>query len=161
MMPRTLAPGFDGPEPLADRAENDEGAPVKPKQTETLDVLQEWEEYVVRIGNTDFTAELLDLTAGASFAEGEADIPLTFLTDGDVAKIQAESVFRWTIRLRALGGGNQEACLPYRVARPWHVHQGRPAGRSEVGMQNDQGVQPTTEELRASLIRLRARGKDS
>ena len=92
MMPRTLAPGFDGPEPLADGAENDEGAPVKPKQTETLDVLQEG--YVVGIGDTDFTADLIDLTAGTSFAEEEADIPLTFLTDGDVTKIQAESVFR-------------------------------------------------------------------
>ena len=134
---------------------------MKPKQVETLDVLQEWEEYVVRIGNTDFTAELLDLTAGASFSEEEADIPLTFLTDGDVARF----------RLRACSAGQSGyersvAGTRKRVSRialrdlgtftKANLQEGR-----KWGVQNDQGVQAATEERRALLMRLRARGKDS
>ena len=85
---------------------------MKPKQAKTLDVLQEWEGNVVEIGDTEFTADLIDLTAGASFAEEEADIPLTLLAEGDAAKVQVGSVFHWTI-----GCERSDAGIRKRVSR--------------------------------------------
>lgn len=62
-----------------------------------LHALQEWEGYVVEIGDDDFTARLTDLTAGASYEREEAVIPLIQLSDGDAAKMREGSVFRWVI----------------------------------------------------------------
>lgn len=65
--------------------------------TATLHALQEWEGYVLEIDNTDFTARLVDLTAGASHEEEEAVIPLMEISDDDLKKMQVGSIFRWVI----------------------------------------------------------------
>ena len=59
--------------------------------------LQEWEGYVVEIGETDFTTRLIDLTAGADHEEEEAVIPIAELSDDDAGKMREGSVFRWVI----------------------------------------------------------------
>ena len=65
--------------------------------TATLHALQEWEGYVLDIDNTNFTARLVDLTAGASHEDEEAVIPLMEISDDDVNKMQVGSIFRWVI----------------------------------------------------------------
>lgn len=63
----------------------------------TLHALQEWEGYVTEINETEFTANLTDLTAGATHAGEEADIPLEEISEADAAKMQVGSIFRWVI----------------------------------------------------------------
>ena len=62
-----------------------------------LDVLQEWEGYVVEIRGDEFVAGLVDLTAGSSHEEEEAIIPLTELADDEAAALRPGAVFRWVI----------------------------------------------------------------
>lgn len=63
----------------------------------TLEVLQEWEGYVVDIGKTDFVARLIDLTAGSEHEDEEATIPLAEISDDDLARMREGSIFRWVI----------------------------------------------------------------
>ena len=63
----------------------------------TLHAFQEWEGHVVEVGTTSFMARLVDLTAGSTYEQEEADIPLADLSDEDSAKIQVGRVFRWVI----------------------------------------------------------------
>ena len=63
----------------------------------SLHALQEWEGYVVEIGETDFVARLLDMTAGATHEEEEAVIPISDLSDADAGKMREGSIFRWVI----------------------------------------------------------------
>ena len=62
-----------------------------------LVALQEWEGYVIEIGQDDFVARLLDITAAAKREKEEATIPLAELSDEDRAKIRLGSIFRWVI----------------------------------------------------------------
>lgn len=73
--------------------------PTLPRRTPvaTLHALQEWEGYVVEVGETDFVAHLTDLTAGADREEEEAVIPIAELSDDDAGKMREGSVFRWVI----------------------------------------------------------------
>lgn len=72
--------------------------PTEPRTSgATLDVLQEWEGYVVDVGATDFVARLIDLTAGSERETEEATIPLTAISDRDAARIREGSIFRWVI----------------------------------------------------------------
>ena len=66
-------------------------------RTPSFHALQEWEGYVLEIGDTDFAARLIDLTAGSSHEQEEADIPLAEISDKDSVKIRPGSVFRWVI----------------------------------------------------------------
>ena len=67
--------------------------------------LQEWEGYVIAIGDTTFTARLTDLTTGADIAREEAEFPMEDLTDDDRERISMGSVFRWAVGYeRRLGG---------------------------------------------------------
>lgn len=68
-----------------------------PQPAATLHALQEWEGYVLEIGETDFVARLVDLTAGSEQEEEEAVIPLVELSDEDSAKMRQGSIFRWVI----------------------------------------------------------------
>lgn len=63
----------------------------------TLHALQEWEGYVVDIGETDFVARLIDLTAGSERENEEATIPLAEISDRDAERIREGSIFRWVI----------------------------------------------------------------
>ena len=63
----------------------------------TFHALQEWEGCVTEINDTNFTANLIDLTAGASFEKEEADIPIDELSEEDASKMLVGSIFRWVI----------------------------------------------------------------
>ncbi len=71
----------------------------------TFNALQEWEGYILEIGDEKFTARLLDLTADASLAEEEAEIPLSEISKNDRDQIGPGSIFRWSIGYeRSLAG---------------------------------------------------------
>ena len=63
----------------------------------TLHALQEWEGYVTEINDTEFTANLTDLTAKATYAGEEAIIPIDEISEDDAAKMQVGSIFHWVI----------------------------------------------------------------
>ena len=71
--------------------------PPRRPPSASLHPLQEWEGYVVEVGERDFTARLIDLTAGASREEEEAVIPMEEVSDSDAAKMREGSIFRWVI----------------------------------------------------------------
>ena len=73
--------------------------PPRPRRapTASFHALQEWEGYVVEVRARDLVARLTDLTAGASYEQEEAIIPLAELSEHDAARMAAGSVFRWVI----------------------------------------------------------------
>jgi hypothetical protein len=73
----------------------------------TFHALQEWEGYVTEINDTEFTASLTDLTAGATFAGEEADIPLDEISEADATKMQVGSIFRWVIGYERTAGSKK------------------------------------------------------
>ena len=73
----------------------------------TFYALQEWEGYVLEIDSTDFVARLVDLTAGSSYEEEEATIPLAEISDSDMAKMREGSVFRWVIGYERSASGTK------------------------------------------------------
>ena len=66
------------------------------RRTPSFHALQEWEGYVLEVGDTDFEARLVDLTAGSSHEQEEANIPFAEISD-KYAKIRPGSIFRWVI----------------------------------------------------------------
>ena len=62
-------------------------------RTTTFYARQEWEGYVVAINGTEFTARLVDLTAGSSYEEEEAEIPLEEVSEADTQRMQIGSIF--------------------------------------------------------------------
>ena len=84
--------------------------PLPPRRppSVTLHALQEWEGYVVEIGETDFVARLVDLTAGATHEEEEAAIPKAEISDGDAGKMCEGSFFRWVIGYERSAAGTKK-----------------------------------------------------
>ena len=62
-----------------------------------IEAVQEWEGYVVAMGDKAFVAHLVDLTAGATYAEEEAIIPFVEVSAEDAARMRIGSIFRWVI----------------------------------------------------------------
>ena len=81
--------------------------PVSPSPSVTLHALQEWEGYVTEINDTEFTARLTDLTAKATYAGEEANIPLDEILEDDAAKLQVGSIFRWVIGYERTAGAKK------------------------------------------------------
>ena len=77
-------------------------------RTATFYARQEWEGYVVAINETEFTARLVDLTAGASYEEEEAEIPLEEVSEADVQRMRIGSLFRWVVGIRRSATGQKE-----------------------------------------------------
>ena len=71
-------------------------------------VLQEWEGYVIEIGEDDFTVRLLDLTAGSSHEEEEAVIPLSEISEDDFKHLRLGSIFRWVIGYERSTSGTKQ-----------------------------------------------------
>ena len=71
--------------------------PRLPRARATFHALQEWEGVVVGVGNAEFQARLVDLTAKTQLGEEEATIPMVEVSDHDVTKVRDGSVFRWVI----------------------------------------------------------------
>ena len=65
--------------------------------------LQEWEGYVLEIGEKEFSARLSDITAQSLVTRSEwieteeAVIPLSEISDGDLKLLRPGSIFRWVI----------------------------------------------------------------
>ena len=102
--------------PSTSREENDttptavvefQGSRPLSKPTASLHALQEWEGYVTEIKDTDFTANLLDVTAGEKYAGEVAVIPLEEISEADAARISTGSVFRWVIGYERAPSGNK------------------------------------------------------
>ena len=81
--------------------------PGEPPAPVTFQALQEWEGYVTEIKDTEFTARLTDLTAGATYAGEEADIPLDKIPEEEAKKIQVGSIFRWVIGYQRRAGSEE------------------------------------------------------
>lgn len=62
-----------------------------------MHVLQEWEGYVVSIEDDAFVAQLVDVTAGKTYADEEAIIPLDQVSEHDAANMEIGGIFRWVI----------------------------------------------------------------
>ena len=77
-------------------------------RTATFHARQEWEGHVVAINETDFTARLVDLTAGGTYEEEEAEIPLEEISDSDAARLKIGSIFRWVIGFKRSALGQKE-----------------------------------------------------
>ena len=69
----------------------------------SLHALQEWEGWVVEIGEDEFLARLVDVTAGATVSEPEwieeeeALIPFSEIDEDDLKQLREGSIFRWVI----------------------------------------------------------------
>ncbi len=99
-MERGTLPVFAGPEQddnALSRIVDFPKPPTHRSPPATLHALQEWEGYVTEINDTEFTANLTDLTAGATYAGEEATIPLDEISEDDAAKMQVGSIFHWVI----------------------------------------------------------------
>ena len=83
----------------------DQGSQTWPRVT--FQALQEWEGYVIEIGEDDFTVRLLDLTAGSSHEEEEAVIPLSEISEDDLKRLRLGSIFRWVIGYAHSASGNK------------------------------------------------------
>lgn len=66
-------------------------------QSVSFHPLQEWEGYIVGVGNNTFKARLTDLTAGETIANEEVELPIDDLTDDDRDLLAPGYVFRWAI----------------------------------------------------------------
>ena len=73
----------------------------------TLHALQEWEGYVVEIGEHEFVANLVDLTAGMSYATDEATIPMEEISEHDAEKMSEGDIFRWVIGYERSASGTK------------------------------------------------------
>lgn len=83
--------------------------PSVPEQaTVSFHAIQEWEGYIIEIGDTDFVARLIDLTASATHEEEEALIPLTEISDDDAADMKLGSIFRWVIGYERSAAGTKK-----------------------------------------------------
>lgn len=83
---------------------------IRRPPAETLVALQEWEGYVIEIRENEknFTARLLNITAGSQYEEEEADIPFAEISQDDAENMRLGSVFRWVIGYRHLPSGSKE-----------------------------------------------------
>ena len=82
--------------------------PIRPVRHASLHAMQEWEGYVLEVGETNFIARLVDLTAGTAHEQEEAVIPRAELSEGEDAKMRPGSVFRWVIGYRCSPEGTKE-----------------------------------------------------
>ncbi len=73
----------------------------------SLHALQEWEGYVTEINDSEFVANLLDITAGDTFAGEEVVIPLDEISEADVARMRTGSIFRWVIGYERAPSGSK------------------------------------------------------
>ena len=68
-----------------------------PSRRATIHALQEWEGYVVEIGESDFLARLVDLTAGLTHETDEAIISMAEISESDASRLVVGGIFRWVI----------------------------------------------------------------
>lgn len=103
------APAVTGHSQAADRYTLVLDLPPRPRRmpSATLHALQEWEGYVLHVGEEEFEARLIDLTAGAVYEGEEATIPRQELSDHDAKKLRVGAIFRWVIGYERTAGGSR------------------------------------------------------
>ena len=74
----------------------------------TFHALQEWEGYITEVNDMEFTANLIDLTAGASYEKEEAVIPFDEISENDSSKMHVGSIFRWVIGYERSAAGTKK-----------------------------------------------------
>jgi len=77
------------------------------RQENSFAALQEWEGYVVEVGNDDFTARLRDVTAGSVYEDEEADFPVDDISESDRELLRPGAIFRWAIGYERTRGGTK------------------------------------------------------
>ena len=87
--------------------------PTLPTSTEAAEVpdlvkLQEWEGYVTQIGDEEFQARVIDLTAGDDIAKEEASFLIEDLTEDDRKLLVIGGVFRWILGYQRFGKGPKQ-----------------------------------------------------
>ncbi|MCJ2102701.1 hypothetical protein [Methylobacterium sp. E-046] len=87
----------------------------------SLQPLQEWEGYVVELAGDNFTAKLVDRTAGQSSEEEIAEFPIADLSENDRKLLRPGAVFRWVIGYqRSIGGQRRRVSqLVFRRMPSW------------------------------------------
>ena len=91
-----------------------DGVTSVPRQVPSMSPLQEWEGWVVDMGENQFTARLTDLTAGPAasesdgIAEEEATIPYSELSEEDLNSLRPGSIFRWVIGYERAPSGTKK-----------------------------------------------------
>jgi hypothetical protein len=63
----------------------------------SFSALQEWEGYVVAIGEDELIANLVDLTSRGTTPDQQVSIPLEELSDRDRDRLALGQIFRWAI----------------------------------------------------------------
>ena len=81
---------------------------AEPVPTSSLHALQEWEGYVTDIGDDEFSARLLDVTAGDAVEREDAVIPLEEVSAEDRQRMEPGSIFRWVIGYERSVGGTRK-----------------------------------------------------
>ena len=66
-------------------------------KTPSMHPLQEWEGWVVEVGDHEFVARLTDLTAEPGAPEEEAIIPNSEISEDDLKRLRQGDIFRWVI----------------------------------------------------------------
>ena len=91
--------------------ESERPAAILPSTPPRQETLQEWEGRVVKIGTEEFTARLVDLTAGQTLETEEADFLIVDLSDGDRALLRENAIFRWLIGYRYIGATKERGAV--------------------------------------------------
>ena len=73
----------------------------------SLQPLQEWEGYVLEVGQTEFSARLVDRTARNVLESEIADFPIADVSDDDRPLLTVGGVFRWVIGYERSRGGTK------------------------------------------------------
>ena len=74
-----------------------------PEAVDTFQVLQQWDGTVTEIADSEFTAELRDLTDPSNYRE-EATFDIAGVSAADQPLLVLGAVFRWRIGCRVLAG---------------------------------------------------------
>jgi hypothetical protein len=98
----------------------------------SLQPLQEWEGYVAEVGETTFTARLVDRTAGRFVEDEAAEFPVADLSDDDRRLLVPGAVFRWVIGyLRSRGGSKRRVSqITFRRMPAWSRGELREASKA-------------------------------
>jgi hypothetical protein len=89
---------------------------------ESCTVLQNWEGFVVEVGESTFTARLLDRTSNNKIDTEIAEIPFDEVEDGDRDLVREGAILYFTIRRRRMSNGRHEVVsqLVFRRLPAWH-----------------------------------------
>jgi hypothetical protein len=82
-------------------------------ERKSFKIIQEWEGYVVAIGDTTFTAHLVDMTAGDRRPKEQAEFLIEDLCNDDKPFLQEGGVFRWLIVYNSFRGTKERASVLY------------------------------------------------